>query len=87
MELTDHEWPLSAVSPTRHETIERRAMRATVDPQKCQGHLRCIIFAPEVFQVDDYGHAFFDADVPLELEAKTRQAAANCPEGAISIDE
>jgi ferredoxin len=63
-------------------------MRASVDPDKCQGHLRCALYAPEIFEVDDYGYAHVDVDViPVELEAGTRQAAENCPEAAISITE
>jgi ferredoxin len=63
-------------------------LRAHVDPEKCQGHLRCVIFAPDVFEIDDYGNAHVEMGVvPSHLEEGTRQAAANCPERAISIDE
>lgn len=64
-------------------------MRAHVDENKCQGHNRCMIFAPEVFEVDDFGfaHAQNEGQVPPEFAAKARMAAANCPEMAISIRE
>ena len=61
-------------------------MRASVDPDKCQGHLRCTQYAPEVFEVDDFGHAWVQLDViPPEHEEGTRRAEANCPERAITI--
>lgn len=61
-------------------------MQVSVDPEKCQGHLRCILYAPDVFEVDHFGHSTARlAVVPAELEDSTRRAAANCPESAISI--
>jgi len=61
-------------------------MKAEVDPDKCQGHARCWEICPEVFSLDDEGHAFVPvADVPPELEGKARDAAANCPERAITV--
>ena len=63
-------------------------MQASVDADKCQGHLRCAQYAPEVFEVDDYGHSSVRFEViPLEYEEGTRRAAANCPERAITITE
>ena len=61
-------------------------MHASVDPEVCQGHARCWDICPEVFALDDEGHAYVQlADVPPEWEAKAREAAANCPERAISL--
>lgn len=65
-------------------------MKVSVDPEKCQGHNRCMIFAPEVFEVDDYGFAtprHPGQDVEIEFVEKARAAAANCPELAISLTE
>ncbi|MGD9525886.1 MAG: ferredoxin [Dehalococcoidia bacterium] len=64
-------------------------MKVQVDSSKCQGHNRCMIFAPEVFEVDDYGFASAQGggEVPAELADKARTAAANCPELAIVISE
>ncbi len=64
-------------------------MRVHVDSSKCQGHNRCYALAPELFDVDDYGTAFElnDGVVPVELEAKARLAANNCPEFAIIIED
>ncbi len=62
-------------------------MKVTVDPDLCQGHARCWEICPEVFDLDDEGHAFVPtADVPPELDAKVRQAVNNCPERAIAVD-
>lgn len=61
-------------------------MRAAVDPDRCQGHARCWSICPEVFELDDEGHAFVPIpDVPVELEARARDAANNCPERAITL--
>jgi ferredoxin len=64
-------------------------MRASVDPERCQGHSRCYALAPEVFEVDDYGLSSVrgDGTVPPEHEDATRLAASNCPEQAITITD
>lgn len=63
-------------------------MKVTVDADKCQGHNRCIIIAPELFEPDDLGYAHEKGgDVPSGLEEKARLSVANCPERAISIHE
>ena len=64
-------------------------MRVRVDPERCQGHNRCSVLAPELFDVDDDGNASERNDglVPAELEEKARLAVANCPEYAITIAE
>jgi ferredoxin len=60
-------------------------MKVAVDPDVCQGHARCWEICPEVFELDDEGHATVEvADVPVALEAQVLEAVANCPERAIS---
>jgi len=60
-------------------------MRVSIDLPKCQGHGRCAIIAPEVFDVDDLGKATVIADpVPEESRAAVEEAAFSCPEGAIT---
>ncbi len=60
-------------------------MKVSVDADLCQGHARCWEICPEVFDLDEEGHAVVvQADVPAELEAKAAEAVANCPERAIS---
>lgn len=61
-------------------------MKAQVDPDRCQGHARCWSICPEVFDLDDEGHAFVvTPDVAPQHEAKARDAANNCPERAITL--
>jgi len=61
-------------------------MKVSVDPDLCQGHARCWQICPEVFELDDEGHASVAiADVPADLEQKVRDAVRNCPERAISV--
>ena len=62
-------------------------MRVVVDPDRCQGHARCWDVCPEVFVLDEEGHASTPtALVPVELEAGVREAAALCPERAITVE-
>lgn len=64
-------------------------IRVKVDGSLCQGHNRCNVAAPELFDIDEYGyaHEHDDGKVPAELEEKARLAVINCPEQAISIEE
>lgn len=63
-------------------------MRIRVDPEKCQGHARCIGLAPDLFDVDDYGLSSVKVDVvPKDREEAARLAVDNCPEYAIEIIE
>lgn len=64
-------------------------MRIRFDRDACQGHNRCYLLAPELFDVDDDGYAVLlvEGDVPEELQAKARLAADNCPEYAIELVE
>ena len=62
-------------------------MRVEVSSELCQGHNRCYVLAPELFDVDDFGNAVVRGEgvVTPDLEQKARLAVANCPEYAISI--
>ena len=64
-------------------------MKITYDREACQGHNRCYMLAPELFDTDDEGYAILlvEGEVPAELEEKARLAADNCPEFAIEIEE
>jgi len=64
-------------------------MRVHVEADRCQGHNRCYVIAPELFSVDDLGNAseIGDGTVAAGLEDKARLAVANCPEFAIVIAE
>jgi len=64
-------------------------MKITVIADKCQGHNRCYVLAPELFDVDDYGYATAanDGVVPAGMEEKANLAILNCPEHAIVVVE
>ncbi|MFV0316553.1 MAG: ferredoxin [Microthrixaceae bacterium] len=62
-------------------------MRVELDRDTCQGHNRCYLLAPEIFDVDDEGYAVLriTGEIPEDLTDKARLAADNCPEYAITI--
>jgi ferredoxin len=62
-------------------------MRIIYDRDACQGHNRCYLLAPELFDVDDEGYAILreTGEVPADLERKAQLAVDNCPEYAISL--
>ncbi|MSX00351.1 MAG: ferredoxin, partial [Actinobacteria bacterium] len=49
-------------------------MRITYNREACQGHNRCYLLAPELFDVDDEGYAvlLISDEVPEELLAKAQ---------------
>ncbi len=61
----------------------------TVDAERCQGHARCLAFAPEVFDFDDEGYAFVPEENQrfAELPENVRKAISSCPERAILVAE
>lgn len=61
----------------------------SVDPARCQGHARCLAFAPEVFEFDDEGYSYVpeDRSTVEEVSEPLRLAVANCPERAIQLSE
>jgi ferredoxin len=62
-------------------------MKVTIDEKRCQGHLRCMTHAPEVFGCDEEGHGLVLVDVVLEQFADVvREAVELCPERAISAE-
>jgi ferredoxin len=62
-------------------------VRVLVDGEQCQGHARCNMVAPDLFQLrDDDGHAVVVTDpVPPGREEAARRAALGCPERAIAV--
>jgi ferredoxin len=63
-------------------------MRVKVNRDRCQGHSRCRVLAPQVFEADELGYSFVVASpVPPELEERALLAVRNCPERAIFIEE
>ena len=63
-------------------------MKIKFDRSACQGHNRCYMLAPELFDTDDEGYAILrvEGEVPLELEEKAQLTADNCPEYAIEVE-
>lgn len=68
---------------------EPRVPKVKVDRERCQGHARCAALAPELFSLDELGHAreIGDGTVPPALVEKAWLAKANCPELAIAVEE
>jgi ferredoxin len=61
-------------------------MRVSIDGARCQGHGRCAIIAPEVFDVDDLGQGKVLLDHgPEEFRAVAEEAEFSCPESAIAV--
>ncbi len=65
-------------------------MRIAVDGGLCTGHGRCYSVAPDLLESDDEGFVTIrgsSIDVPPGQESAAKDAAAWCPEGAITISE
>lgn len=64
-------------------------MKISFTRELCQGHNRCYMLAPEIFDVDDEGYAVLriDGEIPKDLEGKAQLCVDNCPEYAITIAE
>ena len=61
-------------------------VKVTIDGDKCQGHGRCSLIVPTVFDVDDYGNGLVLVDeVPADERDDVEEAAMSCPENAISV--
>lgn len=61
----------------------------SVDSARCQGHARCLAFAPEVFEFDDEGYSYVPEDRKTVegVSVALGMALANCPERAIQLNE
>jgi ferredoxin len=74
------------MTPESHRTkSEGLPAAASIDRQACMGSGNCLYWAPEVFDLDDDGIAVVIGDV-TDTDDRVRQAAANCPTGAIRLD-
>jgi ferredoxin len=69
-------------------TTAPKAYKLTVDAEKCQGHNRCHVLAPELIVIDELGYAGVrnDGRVAPELAEKARLAVRNCPEFALRLE-
>jgi ferredoxin len=65
--------------PTRH--------RLTLDHIACQGHGLCAELLPELIGLDEWGYpVLHGTEVPAELLAHARRAAAACPVLALRLE-
>ena len=66
---------------------EIKVLRVSIAADRCQGHNRCCLVAPELFEADDEGNAQVRGEgiVSAGLEQKARLAVANCPEHAVRL--
>ncbi len=64
-------------------------MRVRVDEEACQGHGRCYVLGPDLFEADDDGYCrpTHERGVPPDLVDQARRAMGNCPEDAIILVE
>jgi ferredoxin len=59
-----------------------------LDADRCQGHGRCYVLAPDLFDADDYGHCVLLVDeIPAGREDDARSGVENCPEQALSLED
>jgi ferredoxin len=57
-----------------------------IDPERCQGHGKCMLDCPDVFDCDENGYGVVTVSVVgEELRAAVDRSVAGCPERAISI--
>lgn len=61
--------------------------RLVVDGEKCQGHNRCHLIAPDLIALDHLGFARAAGDgiVQPEQTETARKAVRNCPEFALRL--
>lgn len=63
-------------------------MKVKVDAGICAGFGACLGVCPEAFELHDDGYAVVKfGEVPVQFEAAVREAASQCPSGAISLVE
>jgi ferredoxin len=65
------------------------AIRVDIDLSRCEGHGRCMVSAPQVFDYNDVtSQAYVLAEGVLDSNrAVILRAAQDCPEGAIIVIE
>jgi ferredoxin len=64
-------------------------MKIVIDKDRCSGHGRCYVVAPELFVDDEagYGQVRGDGTISDGLAAQAERAVAACPERAIHLEE
>ena len=68
------------------ESVEVTAhMALIIDTARCQGHGRCALISPDLFEVDDDGYGVVLDPAPAgDAKADADRAIGNCPEQAIA---
>lgn len=60
----------------------------SIDSVKCQGHGRCVLIAPDYFDVDDSGYGLvLRSDVDEAGLADVKEAVLSCPENAVILSD
>ncbi|MEV4411857.1 ferredoxin [Catellatospora sp. NPDC049609] len=64
-------------------------LRVIVDREACCGSGNCVRIVPQVFDQDDAEGlvVLHEAEPPEELYEAVREAAYNCPAGAIAVED
>jgi ferredoxin len=63
-------------------------MNVFLDPMKCSGYGACADACPSLFVIDEFGFAqLLGGVVAVGDEDAARNAAANCAENAIGIED
>lgn len=64
-------------------------MHVSIDHDRCTGHGRCYVLAPDLFVDDDegYGQVIGDGQVAPGQEEAARKAVASCPERAVLLED
>lgn len=62
--------------------------RVSIDPERCQGHCRCVAIAEDLFAADDlgYGKVIGNGTVSEAQLERAQLAVNNCPEYAIALE-
>lgn len=61
-------------------------VRITVDAERCVGHARCAVVAPQIYKLNDEGYNNTpETVVDGSLAALARRGARSCPEGVITV--
>jgi ferredoxin len=74
------------VRPTTPEP--RKRLRVHVDPIRCTAFGFCAEFAPELFDLDEWGYAWLkERELDGSAERLIRETARLCPRKAILVEE